>query len=337
MKILVTGGAGFIGSDLVRRLGREGFKVSVVDKLTYAGDPRRIEEVKDKINFYRQNITDLEGLEAVFAREKPEVVVHYAAETHVDRSILDPDIFVKTNVIGTLNLLKLSLKYRIKKFVHISTDEVYGELPLDSNSKFTEESPLLPNSPYSASKASAEMLVRSFMETYDLPGVVVRASNAYGPWQYPEKLIPLSIARLLSNEKIPVYGTGQNVRTWLFVEDFTEAILKIMEKGKDGEIYNVGSAEEKRNIEVIRKLLELLDKSEDFIEFVPDRPGHDLRYAVDTTKIEKELGWRARVDFEEGMRRTVEWYLENRDWLFEKKKEVESLVEKLREEFSRLA
>ncbi len=337
MKILVTGGAGFIGSDLVRRLGREGFKVSVVDKLTYAGDPRRIEEVKDKINFYRQNITDLEGLEAVFAREKPEVVVHYAAETHVDRSILDPDIFVKTNVIGTLNLLKLSLKYRIKKFVHISTDEVYGELPLDSNSKFTEESPLLPNSPYSASKASAEMLVRSFMETYDLPGVVVRASNAYGPWQYPEKLIPLSIARLLSNEKIPVYGTGQNVRTWLFVEDFTEAILKIMEKGKDGEIYNVGSAEEKRNIEVIRKLLELLDKSEDFIEFVPDRPGHDLRYAVDTTKIEKELGWRARVDFEEGMRRTVEWYLENRDWLFEKKKEVESFVEKLREEFSRLA
>ena len=337
MKILVTGGAGFIGSDLVRRLGRAGLRVSVVDKLTYAGDPRRIEEVKDKVNFYRQDITDFKGLERVFEREKPEVVVHYAAETHVDRSILDPDVFVKANVIGTLNLLKLSLKHGIKKFVHISTDEVYGELPLDSNSKFTEDSPLLPNSPYSASKASAEMLVRSFRETYGLPAVVVRASNAYGPWQYPEKLIPLSIARLLSNEKIPVYGTGQNVRTWLFVEDFTEAILKIIERGESGEIYNVGSTEEKRNIEVIRKLLELLDKSEDFIEFVPDRPGHDLRYAVDTTKIEKELGWRAKVNFEEGMRRTVEWYLENRDWLFEKKREVEAFVKKLREEFSRLS
>ncbi|OAQ19864.1 dTDP-glucose 4,6-dehydratase [Thermosulfurimonas dismutans] len=337
MRILVTGGAGFIGSDLVRSLTRDGCGISVVDKLNYAGDLRRLEEARDRINFYQLDITDEKGLREVFEKEKPEVVVHYAAETHVDRSILDPDVFVKANVIGTLNLLKLSLKHGVRKFVHISTDEVYGELPLDSESKFTEDSPLQPNSPYSASKTSAEMLVRSFVETYDLPAVIVRASNAYGPWQYPEKLIPLSIARLLSDEKISVYGTGQNVRTWLFVEDFTEAVLKIIEKGEKGEIYNVGSAEEKKNIEVVRKLLELLDKSEDFIEFVPDRPGHDLRYAVDTTKIERELGWRAKVDFEEGMRRTVEWYLDNRDWLFEKKKEVETFVNQLRKEFERWA
>jgi len=337
MRVLVTGGAGFIGSDLVRRLPGEGFRVSVVDKLTYAGDPRRIEEVRDRVSFYRQDIVDLEGLEEVFERERPEVVVHYAAETHVDRSILDPDAFVKANVIGTFNLLRLSLKYGVRKFVHISTDEVYGELPLDGDLKFVEDSPLRPNSPYSASKASAEMLVRSFVETYGLPAVVIRASNAYGPWQYPEKLIPLSVARLLSNEKIPVYGTGRNVRTWLFVEDFTEAVLKVMEKGREGEIYNVGSNEEKRNLEVIRKLLELLNKSEEFMEFVPDRPGHDLRYAVDITKIRRELGWKPKVDFEEGMRRTVEWYLENRDWLLEKKREVEAFVARLRDEFARMS
>ncbi|MBX6423268.1 dTDP-glucose 4,6-dehydratase [Thermosulfurimonas sp. F29] len=337
MRVLVTGGAGFIGSDLVRRLPGEGFRVSVVDKLTYAGDPRRIEEVRDRVSFYRQDIVDFEGLEGVFERERPEVVVHYAAETHVDRSILDPDAFVKANVIGTFNLLRLSLKYGVRKFVHISTDEVYGELPLDGDLKFVEDSPLRPNSPYSASKASAEMLVRAFVETYGLPAVVIRASNAYGPWQYPEKLIPLSVARLLSNEKIPVYGTGRNVRTWLFVEDFTEAVLKVIEKGREGEIYNVGSNEEKRNLEVIRKLLELLNKSEEFIEFVPDRPGHDLRYAVDITKIRRELGWKPKVDFEEGLRRTVEWYLENRDWLLEKKREVEAFVARLRDEFARMS
>ncbi len=337
MKFLITGGAGFIGSDLVRKLGKDkDIKVIVVDKLTYAGDIKRIEKVLENISFYQEDITNYEGLHIIFEKEKPDIVVHYAAETHVDRSILNPDIFFQTNVIGTLNLLKLSQKYNIEKFIHISTDEVYGELSLNSEEKFTEESPLKPNSPYAASKASADMLVRAFIKTYGLPAIIVRASNNYGPWQYPEKLIPLSIVRILSNEKIPIYGTGRNVRTWLFVEDFTEAILKIIEKGKKGEIYNVGSSEEKTNLEVIKKLLELLKKDEKFIEFVPDRPGHDLRYAVDTTKIETELNWKPRVNFKEGLEKTVEWYLANKDWLFEKKRYIDTLIQKLKEEYTKL-
>ena len=335
MKALITGGAGFIGSDLVRKLPNEGFIVSVIDKLTYAGDLRRIENVLNKISFYMADISNQEAIERIFEKEKPDIVIHYAAETHVDRSIFEPDIFVKTNVLGTLNLLKNSLKYKVKKFIHISTDEVYGELPLNTTEKFKEDHPLKPNSPYSASKASADMLIRAFIETYALPAIIVRASNNYGPWQYPEKLIPLSIAKLLSNEKIPVYGTGENVRTWLFVEDFTEAIFRIIEKSKEGEIYNVGSFEEKKNIEVIKKLIEILGKDEDSIEFVLDRPGHDLRYAVDTTKIEKELGWKAKVSFEEGLRKTVEWYLNNKEWLFEKKVQVDSLVAKIKKEFAK--
>jgi len=337
MKFLITGGAGFIGSDLVRKLGKDkDIKVIVVDKLTYAGDIRRIEKVLENISFYQEDITNYEGLNIIFEKEKPDIVVHYAAETHVDRSILNPDIFIQTNVIGTLNLLKLSQKFNIEKFIHISTDEVYGELPLNSKEKFTEETPLKPNSPYSASKASADMLVRAFIKTYGLPAIIVRASNNYGPWQYPEKLIPLSIVRILSNEKIPIYGTGRNIRTWLFVEDFTEAVLKIIEKGKIGEIYNVGSSEEKTNIEVVKKLLELLGKGEQFIEFVPDRPGHDLRYAVDTTKIEMELNWKPRVNFEEGLEKTVKWYLANKDWLFEKKRYIDKFIQRLKEEYTRL-
>ena len=335
MKVLVTGGAGFIGSDFVRSLPKREFKVSVVDKLTYAGDLERIKEVYYDISFYKADISDFDAMKNIFEIEKPDIVVHYAAETHVDRSILDPYIFVKTNVIGTLNLLRTSLEFKVRKFIHISTDEVYGELPLNSKEKFKEDYPLKPNSPYSASKASSDMLVRSFVETYGLPAVIVRASNNYGPWQFPEKLIPLAIAKLLSNEKVPIYGSGQNVRTWLFVEDFTEAVLHIIEKGKVGEIYNVGSTEERKNIDVIRKLLELLGKDEEFIEFVADRPGHDLRYSVDTTKVEKEIGWKAKVSFEEGLRRTVEWYQENRNWLFEKKKEVDNFVVKLKAEFTR--
>ena len=335
MKILVTGGAGFIGSDLVRRLAREGFSVSVIDKLTYAGDIKRIAEVLNMVKFYKEDITNSKKINEIFEKEKPEIVVHYAAETHVDRSILDPDTFFHTNVIGTLHLLKASLKYKVKKFIHISTDEVYGELPLESKEKFTEKTPLQPNSPYSASKASADMLVRSFIETFELPAIIVRASNNYGPWQYPEKLIPLAISKLLSEEKIPIYGTGQNIRTWLYVEDFTEAILQIIDKGKEGEVYNVGSSEEKENIEVIKKLLDILNKSENHIEFIPDRPGHDLRYAVDTTKIQKEIGWKPKVSFEEGLRKTVEWYIDNKEWLFEKKKHIDMFVQKLKEEFGK--
>ncbi len=337
MKILVTGGAGFIGSDLVRKLGKEEYKVSVIDKLTYAGDIKRVEEVLDLINFYREDLADLKSMLEIFEKEKPDIVVHYAAETHVDRSILNPDIFFQTNVMGTLNLLKASMKFKVRKFIHISTDEVYGELPLNSNEKFTEDSPLKPNSPYSASKASSDMLVRAFVETYDFPAIIVRASNNYGPWQYPEKLIPLSVSKLISGEKVPVYGTGENVRTWLFVEDFTEAISHIIEKGREGEIYNVGSSEEKKNLEVIKELLNILGKSEDYIEFVPDRPGHDLRYAMDTTKIQRELGWEPKVRFEEGLRKTVEWYIENKDWLFEKKQYIDKFVAKLKEEFAKMA
>ncbi len=337
MKILVTGGAGFIGSDLVRKLGKEEYKVSVIDKLTYAGDIKRVEEVLDLINFYREDLADLKSMLEIFEKEKPDIVVHYAAETHVDRSILNPDIFFQTNVMGTLNLLKASMKFKVRKFIHISTDEVYGELPLNSNEKFTEDSPLKPNSPYSASKASSDMLVRAFVETYDFPAIIVRASNNYGPWQYPEKLIPLSVSKLISGEKVPVYGTGENVRTWLFVEDFTEAVSHIIEKGREGEIYNVGSSEEKKNLEVIKELLNILGKSEDYIEFVPDRPGHDLRYAMDTTKIQRELGWEPKVRFEEGLRKTVEWYIENKDWLFEKKQYIDKFVAKLKEEFAKMA
>ena len=331
MKVLVTGGAGFMGSDLVRKLVREDYKVCIADKLTYAGDLERVREVSERIDFYQIDIANSEEVEEVFSMEKPDVIVHYAAETHVDRSILDPDAFVRTNVVGTLNLLRASMRHEVKKFVHISTDEVYGELPLNSTEKFKETTPLRPNSPYSASKAGADMLVRSFVETYGFPAIIVRASNNYGPWQYPEKLIPLSVAKVLSGEKIPIYGAGMNVRTWLFVEEFTQAVLLLMEKGKEGEVYNVGSGEEKPNIEVVRSILSVLGKDENYIEFVPDRLGHDLRYAVDTTKIERELGWRAEVSFEEGIEKTVKWYVDNKEWLFRKEKEVKDFTKRLRE------
>ncbi|HOP95655.1 MAG TPA: dTDP-glucose 4,6-dehydratase [Dictyoglomaceae bacterium] len=337
MKILVTGGCGFMGSDFVRKAMKLGLDVVVVDKLTYAGDKNRLREIEGKYKLYISDITDLDALEEVFKNEKPEYVVHYAAETHVDRSIIQPDVFVKTNVLGTFNLLKLSLDANVKKFIHISTDEVYGELPKDKSIKFTEESPLRAKSPYSASKAGADHFVQAFIKTYKLPAVIIRASNNYGPWQYPEKLIPLTIAKAISNEKIPVYGNGRNVRTWLYVEDFTEAVLSILEKGIIGEIYNVGSNEEKENIDVIRKILTLLEKGEDLMEFIPDRPGHDLRYALDTSKVEKEIGWRAKTSFEEGIEKTVRWYLDNVDWLLEKKVQTENFVKKLKEEFKKYA
>ena len=331
MKVLITGGAGFMGSDLVRKLARDSYEVIVADKLTYAGDMDRIKEVSDRIRFYKIDIADKESVGEVIDTEKPDIVVHYAAETHVDRSILDPDIFVRTNVLGTLNLLMASMKADVRKFIHISTDEVYGELPLNSSEKFTEDTPLRPNSPYSASKAGADMLVRSFVETYGFPAVIVRASNNYGPWQYPEKLIPLSVFKVLSGERIPVYGNGTNVRTWLFVEDFTEAVLLLIEKGKEGEVYNVGSGEERQNIEVVKIILSALGKGDELIEFVPDRPGHDLRYAVDTTKIKRELGWNAKTSFEEGIEKTVKWFVDNKEWLFRKAENVRGFVEKLKE------
>ncbi|HHE04465.1 MAG TPA: dTDP-glucose 4,6-dehydratase [candidate division WOR-3 bacterium] len=322
MKILVTGGAGFIGSEFVRQAVKKGYQVAVVDKLTYAGDLERLKVVWDSINFYRADITNSEFVEHIFDKEKPDVVIHFAAESHVDRSILNPAEFLNSNILGTYVLLEASKKYNINLFINISTDEVYGEL--GETGKFTEESPLKPNSPYSVSKASADMLGRAYFRTYGLPVITIRPSNNYGPWQYPEKLIPVVITKALQNETVPVYGKGSNVREWLYVEDCANAIFAIIEKGKPGEIYNVASGEERRNIEVVKAILELLGKPYDLIKFVEDRPGHDFRYSMDFSKVMKECGWRPKTNFEEGLEKTVKWYLEHKDWLFKK---VEDLKE----------
>ncbi|NPA53342.1 MAG: dTDP-glucose 4,6-dehydratase [Aquificae bacterium] len=316
MKLLVTGGAGFIGSEFVRQAVDKGLDVIVVDKLTYAGDLERLKDVNDKITFYKADITNKEFIEHIFQKEKPDVVVHWAAESHVDRSILDASPFIKTNVEGTQVLLDAAKNLGVKQFINIATDEVYGEL--GEEGQFYEDTPLIPNSPYSVSKASADMLGRAYYKTYGLPVITVRPSNNYGWWQYPEKLIPVVILKALNEEPIPVYGTGQNVREWLFVSDCAEAVFEIIEKGKEGEIYNVGSGEERRNIEVVKAILDILNKPEDLITFVKDRPGHDFRYSLNTEKIEKEIGWKAKVKFEEGIEKTVKWYLDNLDWVEKK-------------------
>jgi len=316
LKLLVTGGAGFIGSEFVRQAVELGIETVVVDKLTYAGDLERLKSVKDKIKFYKADIQNREFIEHIFRQEQPDVVVHWAAESHVDRSILDASPFIDTNVRGTQVLLDVAKNSDVKLFVNIATDEVYGELGKEG--QFYEDTPLNPNSPYSVSKASADMLGRAYFRTYGLPVITVRPSNNYGWWQYPEKLIPVVILKALHDEPIPVYGTGENVREWLFVSDCAEAVFEIIEKGKPGEIYNVGSGEERRNIDVVRAILAILGKPEDLIEFVQDRPGHDFRYSLSTQKIEKEIGWKARVKFEEGIEKTVSWYLKNLDWALKK-------------------
>lgn len=313
MKLLVTGGAGFIGSEFVREAAKKKIEVAVVDKLTYAGDLERLQEVKDTINFYKADITNKEFMEYIFQKEKPDVVVHWAAESHVDRSILDASPFIKTNVQGTQVLLDIAKKYTIERFINIATDEVYGELGKEG--EFYEDTPLNPNSPYSVSKASADMLGRAYYRTYGLPVITVRPSNNYGYWQYPEKLIPVVIIKALNNEPIPLYGSGENIREWLFVSDCAQAVFAIMEKGKVGEVYNVGSGDERANIEVVKAILNILDKPESLIEYVQDRPGHDFRYSLNTDKIKKEIGWSAKIGFEEGIEKTVQWYLENMDWV----------------------
>ncbi|WP_457640399.1 dTDP-glucose 4,6-dehydratase [Persephonella sp.] len=327
MKLLVTGGAGFIGSEFVRQAVEKGFETIVVDKLSYAGDLERLKDVEGKITFYKADITNKEFIEHIFKTEKPDIVVHWAAESHVDRSILDASPFIETNVKGTQVLLDVAKENDIKQFINIATDEVYGEL--GEEGQFYEDTPLIPNSPYSASKASADMLGRAYHKTYGLPVITVRPSNNYGWWQYPEKLIPVVILKALNEEPIPVYGTGQNVREWLFVSDCAESIFEIMEKGKEGEIYNVGSGEEKRNIEVVKAILSILGKPEDLIEFVKDRPGHDFRYSLNTEKIEKEIGWKAKIKFEEGIEKTVKWYLDNIDWVERKLKYLKEYWEKV--------
>jgi len=314
--MLITGGAGFIGSEFVRQAVRKGYQVAVVDKLTYAGDLERLSEVRKDITFYKADISNQEFIEHIFEKENPEVVVHFAAESHVDRSLLDPYPFISSNVLGTQVLLEVSKAKGVELFVNMSTDEVYGDLGKEGS--FTEGSPLKPNSPYSTTKASADMLGRAYYRSFGLPVVTIRASNNYGPWQYPEKFVPVIILKALRDEKIPVYGDGTNVREWLYVTDCAEGIMAAIDRGKAGEIYNIGSKEEKQNIEVAKAILQLLGKGEELIEFVKDRPGHDFRYSLDTTKAKRELGWEAKTSFDEGLKKTVEWYIEHLKWAQDK-------------------
>ncbi len=322
-KILVTGGAGFIGSAFVRLLlargcPRRGLSLIVVDKLTYAGDLARLKEVKGQYKFYKDDISDKKRVEAIFKRERPDIIVHFAAESHVDRSIQDSTAFIRTNVIGTQVLLDLSRKYKIGRFIHISTDEIYGDI---EKGEFTENSPLKPNSPYAASKAAADLLIKSYVRTYNFPAIIIRPCNNYGPWQYPEKLIPVVICKALNNNKVPVYAKGLNTREWLYVEDCAQGILIIMKKGRIGEIYNLGSGHEKKNIKVVEAILDILNKPQSLIKFVKDRPGHDWRYALDSSKLRK-LGCRPKTGFSSGLEATVAWNIANRKWLVVKAAQV---------------
>jgi dTDP-glucose 4,6-dehydratase len=319
VKILVTGGAGFIGSNFIHYMVEKypDYRIICLDKLTYAGNLRNLESVLNKENFrfIKGDICDRELVYRVFKEEKPDVVVNFAAESHVDRSIEDPEIFLKTNIIGTQVLMDACRKYGIKRFHQVSTDEVYGDLPLDRpDLKFTEKSPLKPSSPYSASKASADLLVMAYHRTYGLPVTISRCSNNYGPYQFPEKLIPLMIINAIHDRPLPVYGDGRNVRDWIYVKDHCEAIDLIIHKGKEGEIYNIGGENERSNIEVVKMILKELGKPESLIKFVKDRPGHDRRYALDITKMKEEFGWSPKISFEEGLRDTIKWYLENKNW-----------------------
>ncbi|MFA6384967.1 MAG: dTDP-glucose 4,6-dehydratase, partial [Candidatus Omnitrophota bacterium] len=299
MKVLVTGGAGFIGSEFVRQGVKMGYKIIVVDKLTYAGDLKRLAGVKGRFSFFKVDICDKKKLEGVFRKTGPDSVVHFAAESHVDRSIEDASPFMDTNVKGTQLLLDCARIARVNKFVHISTDEVYGEIEKGS---FTENSPFNPNSPYSVSKAAADMLVRAYYRTYGVPAVVVRPSNNYGPWQFPEKLIPVAINKVRAGKKIPVYAKGQNVREWLYVSDCARAVWLVLKKGRIGQAYNIGSGQEYRNIDTVKMILRAMNAPADRIEFVKDRPGHDIRYSLSAAKIKKELGWRAEVKFDAGLK-----------------------------------
>ncbi len=319
MKILVTGGAGFIGGNFVHHMVKKYPEHTVInlDLLTYAGNLETLKPVEDKPNykFVRGDIADRSFIMDLFDKERPDIVVNFAAESHVDRSITDPGIFVQTNVMGTQVLLDASKEYGVKRYHQVSTDEVYGDLPLDRPDLFfREDTPLHTSSPYSSSKASADLFVLAYYRTYGLPVTISRCSNNYGPYHFPEKLIPLIISRALADEKLPVYGKGENVRDWLHVSDHCDAIDLIIHNGRVGEVYNVGGHNEKTNLEVVRTILKALGKPESLIEFVTDRPGHDLRYAIDPTKLETELGWKPKYTFETGIRQTIQWYLDNREW-----------------------
>lgn len=319
MKLLVTGGAGFIGGNFVHYWKKTHPEDDVVclDLLTYAGNLETLESLlnKPRFKFVKGDIADRAFVYALFAAEKFDAVVNFAAESHVDRSIENPELFLRTNVLGTNVLLDACRKYGIRRYHQVSTDEVYGDLPLDRPDLFfTEETPLHTSSPYSASKASADLLVQAYHRTYGLPVTISRCSNNYGPYHFPEKLIPLMIANALADKKLPVYGRGDNVRDWLYVEDHCRAIDLILQKGKDGEVYNVGGHNEHSNLDVVKIILRALDKSEALISFVADRPGHDRRYAIDPAKIGRELGWQPETPFDEGIRKTIRWYLDNKPW-----------------------
>ena len=319
MNIIVTGGAGFIGANFVYFIlkNRPADKIICFDKLTYAGNLETLAaaEAMPYYKFIRGDISNREEVYKLFEEEHPEVIVNFAAESHVDRSIEDPELFLRTNIIGTSILLDACKKYGIQRYHQVSTDEVYGDLPLDRPDLFfTETTNLHTSSPYSASKASADLLVQAYHRTYQIPATISRCSNNYGPYHFPEKLIPLMIINALNGKKLPVYGKGDNVRDWLYVEDHCAAIDLILRKGTVGEVYNIGGHNERTNLQVVKTILSILGKSEDLIEFVTDRKGHDRRYAIDPTKIEKELGWTPKTKFDDGIKKTVAWYLDNTAW-----------------------
>jgi len=324
-RILVTGGAGFIGSEFVRQNVNAGNKVAVIDKLTYAGDLARLKPVRDKINFYKTDICKASEVDKIFKKERPEIIVHFAAETHVDRSIINAHPFIETNITGTQTIINLVLKHRVKKLIHISTDEVYGEI---EKGRFDENAHLNPGNPYSATKAAGDLLIKAAVRTFSLPAVIVRPSNNYGPWQYPEKLIPVIILKALKGQRVPVYGKGQHVREWLYVSDCASGIAHIMKKGKVGEIYNLSSYIERPNIQTVRNLLKLLDKPNQLIQYVKDRPGHDIRYALNCNKLRK-TGWGPKINFQNGMSKTVQWNKENTAWLESKLKVLQKYWKKV--------
>ncbi len=319
MKILVTGGAGFIGGNFVHYMVEKYPQDIIVnlDALTYAGNLETCAQVEDKDNykFIKGDIADRQFIYDLFEEEKFDIVVNFAAESHVDRSIEDPEIFVRTNVMGTTVLMDACNKYGIKRYHQVSTDEVYGDLPIDRPDLFfTEETPLHTSSPYSSAKASADLFVLAYHRTFGLPVTISRCSNNYGPYHFPEKLIPLMIARALADEELPVYGKGDNVRDWLHVYDHCVAIDLIIRKGRVGEVYNVGGHNERTNLEVVKTILKALGKPESLISFVEDRKGHDQRYAIDPIKLETELGWKPKYNFDTGIQQTIQWYLDNKDW-----------------------
>lgn len=317
--ILVTGGAGFIGSNFVLHMLEKypDYRIVNVDLLTYAANLNNLKNTKNKLNykFVKGDISNVNFVFNLFENEKFDMVVNFAAESHVDKSIISPGIFIQTNVVGTQVLLDACKKYGIKRYHQISTDEVYGDLPLDRiDLLFTEKTDLNPSSPYSASKAAADMLVKAYNKTYEIPITISRCSNNYGAFQYPEKLIPLAIIHAIKNYDIPIYGSGANVRDWLHVKDHCTAIDLILHKGEIGEVYNIGGNNEKTNLDIVKIILNKLGKSKDLIKYVADRPGHDLRYAIDATKIKNDLGWIPTYDFESGIENTIDWYLKNKHW-----------------------